>query len=649
MKNHPVIAICQIIAVSLVNLSAASYAQSPEQNSGPRHQVAKTRQSKMAQSYFNQGKSFVTKGKHKEAIIYFTKAIKIEPNVPNVYIYRAACYSRLDMFDLTIADCNRALALNPAPYWQQEAYYVRGHAYSKKELDDKALNDFKKVTEINPKRPDAYFRMATIYEKNGQLHESVHSYENFIKLAQSTDKRFHNAIMISKKKIKELSQIAKANAAQKPKALQMQEEWAKYQDVIDVLKIEVLKATRTQKSQPFLKGFSIREGKTIPKVKDQPPNPGTVFILMKIALRNTANEQRKFNSEHLSFRTSQGDLLEYANTHSTKTKDGMVPAYSRSSKALGILRVKESRPLDILLITPENYFGPVNIYYGEKLFTATKTKSKITQSKNKLAAKEKTAVQIPNQQLLDAAENGQIQKLKKVIAQGADVNFKNKYKETPLILACWKGHSACVKTLLDNGAKVNLRNSNGTPALGPATQAGHLKIIELLLAAGAPVNSRINNHGGTALMLAAIHGHTDATVLLLNRGANVEAKNNDGTTPCMFASMNGRLNILKILHDNGANINARDIHGATPLMFSAVKGYSDIAQYLIANGADVNAKLNSGSTALILATTNGHEKVVEILLKSGADVSVTDKMGQNAHSIAKQKKYHQILKLLERK
>ena len=429
----------------------------------------------------------------------------------------------------------------------------------------------------------------------------------------------------------------------------MQEEWAKYQDVSDVLKIDILKTNKTRKSQTLLQSGLIRQGQLIWNIEKRSPKPGTLFILMKISLCNTGNDQRKFNSEHINFRIPQGDPLKKAQLTSVKTKDGTVRAYSFAHKARGILNPKESRPLEFLFTVPENYSGSIDIYYQDNMFTTAKAKSKIIQSKKKSVVKEKSVARNPNQQLLDAAEKGQIQKLKEAIAQGADINFKTIYKETPLILASWKGHTACVETLLNNGAKVNLRNSNGTPALGPATQAGHLKIIELLLAAGAPVNSRINNHAGTALMLAAIHGHTDATVLLVKKGANVEAKNNDGTTPCMFASMNGRLNVLKILHDNGANINASDIHGATPLMFSAVKGYSDIAQYLIANGADVNAKLNSGSTALILATTNGHEKVVEILLKSGADVSVTDKMGQNAHSIAKQKKYHQILKLLERK
>jgi len=58
----------------------------------------------------------------------------------------------------------------------------------------------------------------------------------------------------------------------------------------------------------------------------------------------------------------------------------------------------------------------------------------------------------------------------------------------------------------------------------------------------------------------------------------------------MRAAAHGRVEVARILIDAGANVNARDSHGETALMRAAQMGYAETAKLLIESGADVNAR-----------------------------------------------------------
>lgn len=64
-----------------------------------------------------------------------------------------------------------------------------------------------------------------------------------------------------------------------------------------------------------------------------------------------------------------------------------------------------------------------------------------------------------NEELLDAARNGEMEKVKALLAKGANVNAKSPYGVTPLGFACSRGNVEMVKLLLDNGAEVNVTDT----------------------------------------------------------------------------------------------------------------------------------------------------------------------------------------------
>ena len=111
-----------------------------------------------------------------------------------------------------------------------------------------------------------------------------------------------------------------------------------------------------------------------------------------------------------------------------------------------------------------------------------------------------------NQQLLEAAESGDIERTKHLIKHGADVDAKDRYGMTALHWAADNGSVDIVKLLLKAGANVNVTNIYGKTALHYAVIWGFTDIVKALVIAGADVNAT-DNDGETALQFAKNGGH----------------------------------------------------------------------------------------------------------------------------------------------
>lgn len=162
--------------------------------------------------------------------------------------------------------------------------------------------------------------------------------------------------------------------------------------------------------------------------------------------------------------------------------------------------------------------------------------------------------------LLDAARQGEVAAVKKLIEGGSDVNMASHIGTTPLmnaatgvytggypspltVAAKWRGKAKTVKLLLDKGAAVNLINYHGWSALTEAVSYSHnVEIVELLINSGADINSCSNNvigHAYSPLISAIRHGDKNSEIirLLIERGADPDLSCN-GMTP---SKMNGYL------------------------------------------------------------------------------------------------------------
>jgi ankyrin repeat protein len=163
-----------------------------------------------------------------------------------------------------------------------------------------------------------------------------------------------------------------------------------------------------------------------------------------------------------------------------------------------------------------------------------------------------------------------------------------------------------------------------------AAREGHVDLVKLLLNAGADVDAK-DNRGTTALMKATREGHKETAKLLLDRGANVHAKNRFRSTALRFASLGNCKEILELLLDRGADVDAKDGEGFTPLMTQVLAscGRIEMVELLLDRGADIHARDKNGSTVLMLAVIFwAHRETVELLLDRGSGIHAKKKMDQ---------------------
>ena len=85
-----------------------------------------------------------------------------------------------------------------------------------------------------------------------------------------------------------------------------------------------------------------------------------------------------------------------------------------------------------------------------------------------------------------------------------------------------------------------------------AALSGHRELVALLLDNGADREARDNGSGATPLYQASAWGRTAVVELLIARGADVNAKNKAGGTPLQAALSNGSADAIRILNDHGA-------------------------------------------------------------------------------------------------
>jgi len=182
------------------------------------------------------------------------------------------------------------------------------------------------------------------------------------------------------------------------------------------------------------------------------------------------------------------------------------------------------------------------------------------------------------------------------------LRFASPNGSSVVLLAAYYGHPELAEVFVKHGAKLDIFEAS---ALGNLE-----RVRELVKANPTPVNSFAPD-GFFPLGLAAFFGHRDVVEFLLAHGADarVAARNGQRVTALHGGVARRDVEIVRMLLEKGADANARQERGFVPLHDAAANGNDTLVQLLVKHGAHVDARSEDGKTPADLAAERGHTEL----------------------------------------
>jgi len=207
----------------------------------------------------------------------------------------------------------------------------------------------------------------------------------------------------------------------------------------------------------------------------------------------------------------------------------------------------------------------------------------------------------------------QAEKAQLLFESGEDPLHENKEGDQLLTHAASGGDPDLVKLMLSLGCDPNHRNIHQRTPIHHAARSGHLEAIDILIAAGADPDTR-DHRNITPLFQALAHNHPTAAILLIRRGARI----NDvdlpfKETPLIRAASSKSADLVRLLLEKGANLEARDHNGCTPLIHAARSGDLEVVNILLNADADIKAVDRDGRSVFEWASPLS-SKIPELIL-----------------------------------
>jgi hypothetical protein len=213
----------------------------------------------------------------------------------------------------------------------------------------------------------------------------------------------------------------------------------------------------------------------------------------------------------------------------------------------------------------------------------------------------------------EAVKSGDFQRLAELLA--ADPSLAAACDENGVSLrlqACYQRRDAMLEVLRDTGPPLDIFEVAALPAAeGRGAE---------LLAADPGLARAWSSDGFTPLHLASFFGRPAMARILLGAGAdpNAVARNPMAVQPLHSAAAARDSATIMMLLDHGAEVNARQAGGWTPLHAAAMFGALPLVELFLSRGARADVANDQGKTALDLAAEKGHSDVADVLRSRAA-------------------------------
>ncbi|XP_059473664.1 uncharacterized protein LOC132195582 [Neocloeon triangulifer] len=247
-----------------------------------------------------------------------------------------------------------------------------------------------------------------------------------------------------------------------------------------------------------------------------------------------------------------------------------------------------------------------------------------------------------------------------------NINQTSKVGKFPLLFAAATNHFNVCNMLLQHGADINLKDSDGIGPLHIAIGRKHFDLalwlleqedfviddeaVQITVTKGnAQILEKLRSKNADLLKkderfrspahLAAISGNTECLGMLLDLDTpkvNIEEKCHSDYTLLHLAAKEGHAEVIKLLLERGAQTNARDFQGVQPLHLAVIQSHEECALLLLEkDSSGINERLPSGESLMhFAAKMSGGSKLLEELIRAGGDTTAKSADGKSVMSFA---------------
>ncbi|KAL2827291.1 ankyrin repeat-containing domain protein [Aspergillus pseudoustus] len=273
-----------------------------------------------------------------------------------------------------------------------------------------------------------------------------------------------------------------------------------------------------------------------------------------------------------------------------------------------------------------------------------------------------TAIKTATNPIYYACLLGLLDVVRRLHADGVDLNVVGGVYGTPLQAAIVKGHTQTVRYLLENGADLSVEAGVFSHPICAAAWAGDVEVFRLLIDRGAELSLIAQEYGMRPVHLATYH--PGILQICLERGVDLTVGDSRGLTPLHWAAQYGNIESARILAQAGVDINSEAKDRGTAALLAVQHNHGDMLSFLLSRaqtqtspirkGEDrftaqrnIECETTTGFTPLIAANMYpGHPRIVQRLLEHGAEVDHGEADGWTALHFSSKLGNTEIMSLL---
>jgi cytohesin len=251
-----------------------------------------------------------------------------------------------------------------------------------------------------------------------------------------------------------------------------------------------------------------------------------------------------------------------------------------------------------------------------------------------------------NTPLHETCLHGQDIAMRFLIQKGEDIEARNAFGQTPMMLAAQEGHALSVEQLLIIGANIWAVDDEGDTVMHKAAFNHHHKVVSVLLEGEKHLIStldgrlveRQNHNGNTPLHELTKKNPCKDRVCnqkiletFIRDRADPKVKNQDGESFLHSLAYYGRTSLFDLLISTypKLHLNPKDLRDNTPLHKAILGKNIEVLEKLCTHGAKLEEKNHEKLTPLLLAIKTGFWEGARILLKQGAKPDQTSAYGMS--------------------